>query len=456
MSLKGKFTAGIFVTLVAAIGVIGGLLMSNQTQLQIINDYASPHLSLLVQSEGKDKTALANLNNDLKAMGENQSVISLVAAGGLAVVVLANLVLMVLVQTGISRPLASVAETSKAMGEGNLTVRYKSHGRDEIGRVCDSMNKTVGNLRNLVVEMGDVADKVSTASRETAVSATEAGKVTEQVATTISELAAGAQNQAKSVEEASLAVQRASSAIAGVVDSSRTVSSSSQQALNTVSNGSLSVGKAVEKMEVIQKHVTETAEVVVKLGERTLEITQIVEVITSIAEQTNLLALNAAIEAARAGEQGRGFAVVAEEVRKLAEESGGAANQIANLIKEIQHESKRASEGIQNQTEVVENGVAAVVEAGGAFEEINQVVANIVEQIGAISRNAEEMATENRKVVEAMDNVANITEEATASAEEVSAFAQQQNASVEEIVSNSHKLAEIAEGLKSMITRFKV
>ena len=143
-------------------------------------------------------------------------------------------------------------------------------------------------------------------------------------------------------------------------------------------------------------------------------------------------------------------------MRKLAEESGGAANQIANLIKEIQHESKRASEGIQNQTEVVENGVAAVVEAGGAFEEINQVVANIVEQIGAISRNAEEMATENRKVVEAMDNVANITEEATASAEEVSAFAQQQNASVEEIVSNSHKLAEIAEGLKSMITRFKV
>lgn len=171
------------------------------------------------------------------------------------------------------------------------------------------------------------------------------------------------------------------------------------------------------------------------LSEKSKEINQIVELITGVAEQTNLLALNAAIEAARAGEQGRGFAVVAEEVRKLAEQSAGASNQIKNLITAIQAESQRAVESMAEGGKDVEEGSRVVQEVGDLLNRIIASVQGLSSQIQAVASATEQMSS-------GVQSVAASTEEQTATIEEVSASAD--------------SLAQLAEDLSRLIGKFKV
>lgn len=153
------------------------------------------------------------------------------------------------------------------------------------------------------------------------------------------------------------------------------ISSSAEKAAATADQtalmsleGTKAIDKVSAQMQSINETVVSLSEAFKHLTERSNEIGNITEVITSIAEQTNLLALNAAIEAARAGEQGKGFAVVADEVRKLAEQSAQSAEQITRLITIIQNDTKQTMNSVISATGEVKEGLVVVHEAGGAFQ----------------------------------------------------------------------------------------
>jgi len=213
---------------------------------------------------------------------------------------------------------------------------------------------------------------------------------------------------------------------------------------------------AVKRMETIESTVTATADVVKKLGENSQQIGAIVETISSIADQTNLLALNAAIEAARAGEAGRGFSVVAEEVRKLAEQSQVATEEIKERISTIQQDTNAAVNAMEQGTIEVERGTQAVREVGEQFGEILSMVGSIEEQIQDINVSVQTVSKGTTNIVSAVDEIDEISRVTSGHTQTISAAAEEQSASSEEIASASQALAVLAGELQETTRQFKV
>ena len=209
-------------------------------------------------------------------------------------------------------------------------------------------------------------------------------------------------------------------------------------------------------MKSLQNSVEQSAQVIKLLGEHSKEIGNIVETISAIAEQTNLLALNAAIEAARAGEHGRGFAVVAEEVRKLAEQSATAADEIHKLIFDVQSQTDKAVESMQVGTKTTQESVDAVNKAGGAFREIVTQISSLTEKISHTTRAIEKANEGNDKIIDSVKRIKNAADKFSVETETISATTQELSASTQEISSASRQLANMAEELQKAIGIFKL
>lgn len=356
----------------------------------------------------------------------------------------------------ISKPIPQIVQGMSKAEEGDLTVRLDITTNDEFSLLGEKFNSMIHNISSLIKNIHTVSEQVATSSENLNTIAEESSKSTEQISSTIHMVATGTEDQAKSLEQTSLVIGEMSKGIQEVAGHASSVLTISRIAGATASNGSDAVENAVRQMDYINCTVNATADSVRVLGEKSKLIGFIVDVITGIAKQTNLLALNAAIEAARAGEQGRGFAVVAEEVRKLAEQSGGAAKEIAGLVLEIRAETDKAVEAMEAVIQEVVNGTMVVNDAGEAFGLIVNSINDVTNRIQEVSVAAEEMAAGAGEAVAAMQNVASISQETAASAEQVAAAAQEQTASIQEVAAATAVLARLAEGLKERVMHFKM
>lgn len=411
---------------------------------------ALARLDELVKLNTSQAEAQNNKNDALAASVRTNSLVAI------TIVTLLSLLMGFWVAGLIVNPVRKVQEVAEALASGDLgkTARVKS--RDEVGIMAAAVNRAVENLRSLVNRVAQTSEQVAASSEELAASSEEIGKVTQQVAGTIEQLAKGISEEAENAQKTSEVVKGMAANIDQASRSAQRMASDADRAVGQANSGKQAVIQAVAQMKVVRSASEQTSRAVQELGERSQKIGRIVEVITDIAGQTNLLALNAAIEAARAGEQGRGFAVVAEEVRKLAEQSRQAAEQISDLIRNIQGETQKVVEYMTAGSKEVTAGVMVVEEAGQAFEQIGGSVAEIVSQTREVAASAKELSVGSSQVVTAVGNIASITEESAAGAEEVSASAEEQNASVQEIAASAESLAELAQDLQAAVAAFRL
>ena len=385
------------------------------------------------------------------------SSLTMISLATIAVVLLVAAVVVILFARRIARPIRKIESAAARIAAGDISAnRLDIRSNDEIGRLGRAFEAMSENLRALIKKVGASTDQVAASAEELNASAEQSAQAAMQIAQVITEVAVGAEKQQKAVEHTAATVEQMSAGIRQIADNTEKVASASANSAEIAATGSKSIEKSIGQMNIIEKTVTKSAEVVAKLGERSKEIGHIVEVISGIAGQTNLLALNAAIEAARAGEQGRGFAVVAEEVRKLAEQSQEAAKQIADLIGEIRLDTDQAVAAMHEGTREVRTGAEVVTHAGQAFQDIFGAVNAVSRQIGEISGSIQELAGGSQQIVKAVQDIDAVSKETSSQTQTVSAATQEQSATMQEIAASSQALAKMAEELITAVNKFRL
>lgn len=361
-----------------------------------------------------------------------------------------------LIATSFTKPLRQLVDATKLLAEGDLTVKVVVKTKDEMGQLADSFNSMVHNLRKLIRGVLDSAEQVAASAEELSATSNEAERSVDTISCNIAELAQGSQQQTSEVEKTLTVGNHLEQVALTVVEKARLTAEVSAEMTVAAEDGKDAAQNAVNKIYEIKSVTASAATVVTMLGEKSQHIGQMLDTITQIAAQTNLLALNAAIEAARAGEQGRGFAVVADEVRKLAEQSHGAAQEIALIVREIQGQTAEAISAMHSGNDKVNDGVTVVQNTGQALENILTKINNSVHMIGDINDASKEQLQEIKTMVVSTDQVAVIARTSSANTTETAATSEEILASMKDISNAANALATMASEMQSMTSSFKI
>ena len=378
----------------------------------------------------------------------------LIALGVCALVLIAT---SVAITKAVTTPLSAMITICNSLRDGDFRddVRHSDPRGDEFGQLIDAVLDLRTTINKLMKKTSVTAEQLAASSQELTASANQSAQASEQVAQSVTNSASAVVEQQQNVADAMDAIEHAMTSIDQLNGAANVVGDTVKDAAKQAAEGSTAIDSAVKQILSVEKIVNQSASTVDKLGQRSKEIGQIVEAISGIAEQTNLLALNAAIEAARAGEHGRGFAVVADEVRKLAEESQGAAQKIANLIGAIQNDTDDAVASMHEGSVAVREGTKSVENLRTSFDNLEHASEQVAERTQSMNTEIKAVSDDTNRIRTRSEKISENSSKVATEMESVSAASQEQSASAQEIASASDALAHLAQDLQGQLQHFK-
>ncbi|WP_420238180.1 HAMP domain-containing methyl-accepting chemotaxis protein [Telmatobacter bradus] len=302
-------------------------------------------------------------------------------------------------------PLENVTEALEKIAHKDLTISVEAEGSDELGRLANALNETAAAIRKVMMTVAQGSETLSSAAEELSVRSTETSGNT--------------QTQTSKINQIAAAVQEMTATIGEISHNAMTASTASRRSAETANEGGVVMQRASSTMEQIATATSSVSEKMDSLARRSEEIGKVVSVIQEISEQTNLLALNAAIEAARAGEHGRGFAVVAGEVRRLAERTKGATEEIAGTIRAIQQETRDTAEVMSQSNSTVQTGLTETSQAQSSLEAIISASREVEHMIDLIATAASEQTAASNEISESAGHISQLAGENTNASEEI-------------------------------------
>lgn len=332
------------------------------------------------------------------------------------------------VTRSIRWPLSRLMERLAEVSETNdLTLRADDAGRDELARLGGGVNRMIDTMRELIGQVGQTSEEVAAAATKVAASSDE--------------LLTGSEEQSVQVNQISAAVEQMSASVLEVSRQAGDVATEAERSGQLAQDGRAVVGQTIDGMGEIRGAVSESSAAVAELGRRGEQIGEVIAVINDIADQTNLLALNAAIEAARAGEHGRGFAVVADEVRKLADRTTTATQEIGESIQAIQTGTADAVRRMEAGTASVQAGSESVDQAGQRLDDIVNSSETLMGRLSSIASSADEQTQATQLVATGI--------------EQINAVSHQTRDGSRQAAQAAGELSRRAEAMRALVSRFR-
>ncbi|WP_099188480.1 methyl-accepting chemotaxis protein [Tepidibacter mesophilus] len=356
----------------------------------------------------------------------------------------------------ITKPINDFLYTIDNVKNGDFSIRCDIKNNDEISKIGEGLNNMLNNVSGLIKNTQNVCEKVNIASQNLSQISNETNLSAESISLTVNEIASGSIRQANEAEKGSNLANNLS-------DKLKELSNNTQDMLKSIENvekANLNSSKVICELssstDQNNKNTAKAQQAVLELNKNAKNISNILGTITAIADQTNLLALNASIEAARAGEAGRGFAVVADEIRKLAENSNNAADDIKNILDYIQIDSNNTVDIINmlEQSNLKQSSTVAYVNT--SFDLVKESTDEIIEKIRFIGESVERLNEDRLNIVDTIQRISDISEEASAGAQEISVSINQQAHDIHKVANSSDYLQELSSKLNKEISKFRI
>jgi methyl-accepting chemotaxis protein len=344
------------------------------------------------------------------------------------VIVIIGIVFSTFISRSVRKPVAELKGVLEKVAQGDLSVDIKVESKDELGMIAQSLHDAITAIKHLIAESKTISSSLASSS--------------EELSATTEEISRNLKSQTERASQIASAAEEMSQTVVDIAKNASNIAEVSVTTAGVAKEGKDMTINTANEIKVIEGAISKLSEVINILGDRSRQIGEIVTVIKDIADQTNLLALNAAIEAARAGEQGRGFAVVADEVRKLAERTAKATDEIAEMIRGIQSEVDVAEGSMEDATKKVASGV-----------ELSQKAANI---LGQILGKAQELQSMIQQIASATEEMSSVTDHITQDISSIAEGSKEISLAVDQSAQTASDIARLGGELNTAIGRFKV